>query len=1115
MPRRKDINSILIIGSGPIRIGQACEFDYSGSQACKILKKDGFRVVLINSNLATIMTDPEMADAIYLEPITCESIEKILKKEKIDALLPTIGGQTSLNMAIELEKAGVLKKYNIELIGADIAAIKKAEDRKIFQKAMEELGYKMASSHHVDSLEKAHAIAKTMSFPIVIRPSFTLGGTGGAIAHNKEAFEKLVEHGLSSSMSNEVVLEQSFLGWGEYELEVMKDVADNVVIICSIENLDPMGVHTGDSITVAPQQTLSDREYQNLRNMSIAIIKKIGVATGGANIQFAIHPDTREVVVIEMNPRVSRSSALASKATGFPIAKIAAQLAVGYHLDEIKNDITKSTPAYFEPTIDYVVVKMPRFAFEKFNQSAPHLGIQMQSVGETMALGRTFCQALQKAIRGLEIGKIGFDGEIFPYKQLAALDKNQLEDFIESKNHLKEEVEKKVRENHYMRIFFIKDLFYFGYSVDDVNRLSSIDPWFLQNLYHLFEVERHYFGKSIKDLDKVNLLELKREGFSDRQIQAILCDPPTAQPTTQTTSKKNESAITMLRQQLAVRPSFKIVDTCAGEFQAQTPYFYSSYDEEDELEDFLKLLRQKENKGLVVILGSGPNRIGQGIEFDYMCVKACLALRALGYFTVMINCNPETVSTDYDISDLLFFEPLSEEETLEILKRLDPLGIMIHFGGQTPLNLAKTLSEHGFNILGTDSKSIFAAEDREVFKDIIEQLNYKQPPSQIVFNYEQGTQALKQLGLPLVVRPSFVLGGRAMEIVFDELEFRSFFEEAKRIADGNAILIDSYLQDAIELDIDLISDGKRAIIAGILEHIEQAGVHSGDSACLLPSQNIPQKVIDKIIVQAKSIALKMNIRGFLNLQIAVKQDEIYFLEANPRGSRTIPFLCKAMVKDWVSVAVRVMLGHDLTEDDLLYDYEKQKFHLQFIKEAFLPFDKFPNEDSILGPEMKSTGEVIGVGKNAAEAFYKAQLGVDAKLPSPKEGGILLTIDKKKEEIIPISQDLCKAGYRIYATQGTYNFLQRAGISSTLVKKLGEEGRTLIDEIVEGNIKLVFNTPTSRQALQNDTYIRKVARQYRISIITTLPAMRICTKALLEKNIRDFDVYSINKDYLKK
>ena len=1084
MPKRKDIKSILVIGAGPIIIGQACEFDYSGSQACKALKEEGYKVILINSNPATIMTDPEMADKTYIEPITPEMIRKIIIKEKPQAILPTIGGQTGLNAAIKVAEGDFLKKHGVELIGADIDAINKAEDRELFKQAMDKIGLRTTRSKIARNLDEATKTASEIGFPLIIRASFTLGGTGGSIAYNMEEFKQLASKGLDISIANEIIVEESIVGWKEYELEVMRDQNDNVVIICSIENIDPVGIHTGDSMTVAPQQTLTDNQYQDLRDYSIKIIREIGVSTGGSNVQFAVHPQTGEVIVIEMNPRVSRSSALASKATGFPIAKIAAKLAVGYYLDEIPNDITKSTPASFEPAIDYVVTKIPRFAFEKFSSSDPTLGVQMKSVGEIMSIGRTFNESFQKAIRGLEVGSDGFNGYYFDYQNLAG--KNPYTDAIIPVDELevvKSNIKSKLESGHYQRLRYIKDAFYLNFSVEEVVRLTKIDLWFIAHLHQIFNLEKDYFGKDLNIISDLDLKRLKSNGFSDVQLSYLF--------------NQTEPAVKQKRNSLNVKPVYKLVDTCSAEFAAKTPYYYSSYDDENEM---VKTDREK-----IVIIGGGPNRIGQGIEFDYMCVQASLTLKELGYETIMINSNPETVSTDYDVSSHLFFEPVTFEDVTEIIEQLKPKGAIIQLGGQTPLNIAKKLAESGVPILGTSAQNIFKAEDRDLFKQMIDSLGYKQPDNTIAFSTQEGVELGEKLGYPLVVRPSFVLGGRAMRIVYDQKDLEFYLSNAVRASKDKPILLDRYIENAVEVDVDCLFDGDNFKVCGIMEHVEQAGIHSGDSACILPTQTLSLTMLAKIKEQSQGMARALKVQGLMNIQFAIKNDELFFLEVNPRGSRTIPFISKASGVPWVKIATQVMLGYKLTDlkvNELERDYV-------CVKEAMLPFDKFPNEDIILGPEMKSTGEVMGIGKTVGEAFAKAQMAVGGHLPT--KGGVLVTIStKQKPDILAACQSLENLGFRLYATEGTHQYLKDNNIASKMVRKVGEGRPDITDIVLNNEIDLIFNTPVGKQAKLKDKYIRKLASQNKIPIMTTTQAMNIAVRAIEILCRNDSQVRSIQE-----
>ncbi|MGA2142612.1 MAG: carbamoyl-phosphate synthase large subunit, partial [Brevinematales bacterium] len=953
MPKRTDIHKILIIGAGPIVIGQACEFDYSGTQACKALREEGFEVVLINSNPATIMTDPEMADRTYIEPITLEYLEKIIEKERPDALLPTLGGQTALNASVKLYEAGVLEKYNVEMIGANYEAIKKGEDREEFNKCMTRIGLKVPDSIIIHSLDEAIASIDKIGFPNVIRPAYTLGGTGGGIAYNIDEFREIVRRGLDASIKGEVQIDKSLLGWKEFELEVMRDKKDNVVIVCSIENFDPMGVHTGDSITVAPAQTLTDKEYQKLRDYSIAIIREIGVDTGGSNIQFAVNPDNGDIVVIEMNPRVSRSSALASKATGFPIAKFAAKLSIGYTLDEIPNDITKETPASFEPTLDYTVVKIPRFNFEKFKESKPHLGTQMKSVGEVMAIGRTFKEALQKGLRSLENKYTGLNDLLYGREDLSPAEFRKI-------------VTEKLRIPNPERILVIKDALKSGFSIDEIYGISNIDRWFLHNINEIIEMEKSIAGKELSGIGSDEMKEIKQFGFSDPQLSKILKNNP------------DEKDIRAYRKSIGVEPVYKLVDTCAAEFQAKTPYFYSTYEDEDE--------SNPDSAKKIMILGSGPNRIGQGIEFDYACVHCSMALRAEGYETIMVNSNPETVSTDYDISDKLYFEPLTFEDVLNIYEKEKPIGVVLQFGGQTPLKLAVPLCQAGVPILGTSSESIDIAEDRDRFHDLIEGLGFKQPPSATADNIKDAILIADRVGYPILARPSYVLGGRAMLIVYSREELEKYMkDEAESLKDG-PVLIDKFLENAQEIDVDAIGDGGDVVVAGIMQHIEEAGIHSGDSAMILPPLTIEKNILLEIERQSVAVGKALRVKGLMNIQFAIKDSEIYFIEVNPRASRTVPFVSKATGVQWAKMAALVMVGHTLKELGIL-NYSEPGYIS--VKEVVIPFNKFPDVDAVLGPEMKSTGEVMGLSHDFGTAFLKAQQAAGQKLP--KSGSVLVTV----------------------------------------------------------------------------------------------------------------------------
>jgi carbamoyl-phosphate synthase large subunit len=1074
MPKRKDIKRILIIGSGPIVIGQACEFDYSGTQACKALKEEGFEIVLINSNPATIMTDPEIADKTYIEPLTLEFLEKVIEIERPDALLPTLGGQTALNLATQAYEAGILAKYNVEMIGANYEAIKKGEDRAEFNRAMNRIGLKTPESVVVHSLEEALANLEKIGFPNIIRPAYTLGGTGGGIAYNIEEFIEIVKKGLSLSIKNEVQIDKSLLGWKEYELEVMRDKNDNVVIICSIENFDPMGIHTGDSITVAPAQTLTDKEYQRLRDYAIAIIKEIGVDTGGSNIQFAVNPENGEVIVIEMNPRVSRSSALASKATGFPIAKIAAKLSVGYTLDEIPNDITKETPASFEPTLDYCVVKIPKFNFEKFKETDPVLGTQMKSVGEVMAIGRTFKEAMQKGLRSLETKYSGFNHIEKP----AGMEKEEWLSLIREK----------LKIPNPDRIFYIKSAIIEGMGLEEVYNLTKIDRWFLANLYEIYDKELSFRGKNLFEITQEELKEIKQYGFSDRQI-AYLCK-----------GKLTELDVRNYRKSLNIIPTYKLVDTCAAEFQAKTPYYYSTYEDENE---GIPSDRKK-----IMILGSGPNRIGQGIEFDYGCVHCAFTLKEDGYETIMVNSNPETVSTDYDTSDKLYFEPLTFEDVMNIYENEKPIGVILQFGGQTPLKLAKDLAKAGVNILGTSSESIDIAEDRERFKDFINSLGYLQPPSAIAYKIEEVLPLAKEIGFPVLVRPSYVLGGRAMLIVHSEVELEKYLKEEAEAFSSGPVLIDKFLENAIEIDVDAVGDGENIVVAGIMQHIEEAGIHSGDSAMVLPPVSIPDYMIKRIIDQTTVVGQKLNVIGLMNIQYAIKDDKLYFIEVNPRSSRTVPFVSKATGIPWAKIATKTLIGYKLKELGIT-GYKKPNFIS--VKEVVIPFNKFPNVDAILGPEMKSTGEVMGIDFSFGKAFLKSQIAANMNLP--KEGKILVTVkDEDKPKIVKPVKKLKELGYKIVATSGTANFLREHGIETETIFKLSEGRPNIIDEMKNGQIKIILNTPLGKKAYSDDTYIRKNAILLQIPLFTTVPAMYALAEALASLKNETISVKSIQEYY---
>ena len=1057
MPKRSDIQTILIIGAGPIVIGQACEFDYSGAQACKALREEGYRVVLVNSNPATIMTAPEMADAVYIEPINWKSVEKIIAKEKPDALLPTMGGQTALNCALDLADNGVLERHGVELIGASRDAIRMAEDRELFRVAMEEIGLECPKAAVARTFEQAVEIQARVGYPTIIRPSFTLGGTGGGIAYNREEFEEIARRGLELSPVGEILVEESVLGWKEFEMEVVRDTADNCIIVCSIENLDPMGVHTGDSITVAPAQTLTDKEYQRLRDASIAVLRKIGVDTGGSNVQFGINAETGRVVVIEMNPRVSRSSALASKATGFPIAKIAAKLAVGYTLDELKNDITGGlTPASFEPSIDYVVTKIPRFAFEKFPAADARLTTQMKSVGEVMAMGRTFQESIQKALRGLETGKVGFDP--------TDLDHGSEEGLATLKREVKEPGPE--------RLFYIADAFRAGLSVEDVHALSHVDPWFLDQIEEIIANERDIARTGLGSMNAVVLRAWKRMGFSDARI-AQLCGT-------------DEAAIRALRRGFGIRPVYKRVDSCAAEFATSTAYMYSTYEDECEA--------HPTDREKIIVLGGGPNRIGQGIEFDYCCVHAALALREDGYETIMVNCNPETVSTDYDTSDRLYFEPLTLEDVLEIIDLEKPKGVIVQYGGQTPLKLAKALEAAGAPIIGTSPESIDLAEDRERFQQLVEQLQLKQPPNRTARSAEEALVLAREIGYPLVVRPSYVLGGRAMEVVHADADLERYMREAVKVSNDSPVLLDRFLDNAVEVDIDVIADKDgNVLIGGVMEHIEEAGVHSGDSSCSLPPYSLSQKVQDALREQVVALAQALDVVGLMNTQFAVQTDDqgdatIYLLEVNPRASRTVPFVSKAIGRPLAKIAARCMAGMSLDEQGATEEIIPEYFS---VKEAVFPFAKFQGVDPILGPEMRSTGEVMGVGRSFGAAFARAEEA--ASICAPKPGTAFVSVrDPDKKRVLPVAQELIRRGFRIVATRGTAKWLQDNGIDCAIVNKVIEGRPHIVDLIKNGEITYIVNTTEGKQAISDSFSIRREALQHRVTYSTTIAG----AKALL-------------------
>jgi carbamoyl-phosphate synthase large subunit len=1091
MPKRTDIKRILLIGSGPIIIGQACEFDYSGTQACKALREEGYKVILVNSNPATIMTDPETADVTYIEPLTVEILEKIIEKECPDALLPTMGGQTALNLAVELSEKGILDKYNVELIGAKLPAIKKAEDRELFKEAMIKIGLKTPKSRHVNSFEEGMKAAEYINFPLILRPSFTLGGTGGSIAYNMDEYSVYLNKAIDLSPVHQVLVEESVIGWKEFELEVMRDNKDNVVIICSIENFDPMGVHTGDSITVAPAQTLTDKEYQMMRDASIDIIREIGVDTGGSNIQFAVNPADGRMVVIEMNPRVSRSSALASKATGFPIAKIAAKLAVGLTLDEVPNDITKETPASFEPTLDYVVVKFPRFAFEKFPEADATLTTQMKSVGEAMSIGRTFKESLHKAIRSLEIDSYGFE----------PLDADR------------DQTKKKLKIPGWDRIWYITHALRTGMGLEEIHELTQIDPWFLYNVKQIIEMEEEISAEALKrgsaeeknlrafDLTGLQTLlrQAKEYGFSDRRLARMI--------------GIDETALRQYRLDHGIKPVYKMVDTCAAEFKAYTPYLYSTYEkpfysakaqksasakeknlQTSALPDFGATTECEANpteRNKVIILGSGPNRIGQGIEFDYCCVHAVFALKELGYETIMINCNPETVSTDYDTADRLYFEPLTFEDVLNIVETEKPIGVIVQFGGQTPLKLAVPLEKAGVKILGTSPDSIDMAEDRKRFKEILHKLDLRQPESGTAMSVNEAIVVADKIGYPVMVRPSYVLGGRAMEIVYDEDSLRNYMKKAVSASSEHPVLVDKYLEDAIEIDVDAISDGKNVIIGGIMEHIEEAGIHSGDSACSLPPYSLPLEISGEIKIHAKALAKELNVIGLMNIQFAVKGKEIYILEVNPRASRTIPYVSKSIGVPLAKMAAKVMVGKSLAELGLTAEIDIPHFT---VKEAVFPFDRFKGVDTLLGPEMKSTGEVMGIDQDFGRAYAKAQ--ASASNTMPLSGKVFISVkDKDKQYLPPMARKLTSLGFLITATRGTADYLNKYGINSETVNKVGEGRPDIVDNIKNKEISFMINTVFGAKAQKDSFILRESALQYKVPYTTTIMGARATINAI--------------------
>jgi len=1092
VPRRDDLHTILLIGSGPIVIGQACEFDYSGTQAVRALKEEGYRVVLVNSNPATIMTDPDLADRTYIEPITAEWVERIIEREKPDALLPTMGGQTALNVALELHDAGVLEKHGVELIGADARAIRVAEDREEFAAAMRRIGLKVPTGGFARSLEDAWRIVEEIGYPAIIRPSFTLGGTGGGIAYNREELEEAVRRGLEQSPIGEVLIDRSVIGWKEFELEVMRDSADNVVIVCSIENFDPMGVHTGDSITVAPAQTLSDVEYQRMRDAAIAIIREVGVAAGGCNIQFAVNPADGEMLVIEMNPRVSRSSALASKATGFPIARIGAKLAVGYRLDELPNDITKSTPASFEPVLDYVVVKFPRFAFEKFPGADPTLGVQMKAVGEVMAIGRTFKQAWQKGLRGLETGLAGWETGARPQDDGLADD---------SPETLRNALRRPTAE----RPAQLKRALQQGFSISELHELTGIDPWFLAQLAELVEAERWWMklgrdegegggegGLGLKGIGRDEIRRMKRLGFSDRQLAKL--------------RGVTEKEVRELRWSLGVRPTYHMVDTCAGEFPAATPYLYSSYEDESEA--------PPSDRPKVIILGSGPNRIGQGIEFDYCCVQAALALKEDGFETIMVNSNPETVSTDFDVADKLYFEPLTLEDVIEIVERERPVGVIVQLGGQTPLRLAKALEELGVPILGTSVDAIDRAEDRDRFAEVCRQIGATVPPNGVATSADEALAVVREIGFPVLVRPSYVLGGRAMEIVYDEASLLDYFERAVRASPDHPVLIDRFIEDAFEADVDALSDGERVVIAGVMQHIEDAGVHSGDSACVLPPYLLRDSDIQEMRRLTTLFAKELGVVGLINVQFAIKDGTVYVLEVNPRASRTVPFVAKATGVPFARLAARVMAGKRLDElgitptgDGLGSDFPIPGIA---VKEAVFPFNKF-DVDVILGPEMRSTGEVMGFDESFGLAFAKAE--ISAGMPLPLEGTVIVTVnDSDKPTVMPIASRFHELGFRILATEGTQRYLAARGVPAQRVFKVGEGRPNIVDLMISGEVQLLINTPLGARSQYDDYAMRRAAIAYKIPYCTTMSAAAAACEAVIALRSRKPQVRSLQERF---
>jgi len=1072
MPKRTDINSILILGAGPIIIGQACEFDYSGTQACQALKEEGYRVILVNSNPATIMTDPSLADATYIEPVKWPIVEKIIQKERPDAILPTMGGQTALNCSLDLNRHGVLKKYDVELIGASCEAIDKAEDRELFDNAMTTIGLETPQHGMAHNMEQAYEALEKVGFPCIIRPSFTLGGTGGGIAYNREEFDDICARGLELSPTNELLIDESLIGWKEFELEVVRDKNDNCIIVCSIENLDAMGVHTGDSITVAPAQTLTDKEYQQLRNAAIAVLREIGVETGGSNVQFAVNPQNGRLVIIEMNPRVSRSSALASKATGFPIARVAAKLAIGFTLDELNNEITGGvTPASFEPTIDYVVTKIPRFTFEKFPEANDRITTQMKSVGEVMAIGRTFQESIQKALRGLEVGMCGFDP------------------VLDSKlSNAKEVLTRELTEPGAQRIWYVADAFRQDWSIDTVYELSGIDPWFLVQIMDLVEAEQKVAELKLANIDKDTMFGLKRKGFSDMRLAQML--------------DVSELEVQKARHDLGIRPVFKRVDTCAAEFVSSTAYMYSTYEEECEAD--------ASDRKKIMVLGGGPNRIGQGIEFDYCCVHAALAMREDGFETIMVNCNPETVSTDYNVSDRLYFEPLTFEDVIEIVQLEKPVGVIVQFGGQTPLNLVKRLELAGVPVIGTPPDAIDRAEDRERFQQLIQKLGLRQPPNCTVRSVEESIEEANKISYPLVVRPSYVLGGRAMEVVYNEEELKRYMHQAVMVSNKSPVLLDYFLSSAIEIDVDVVSDGERVVVGAIMQHIEQAGIHSGDSACSLPPYNLTMKVQDHIREQVSALALELGVVGLMNTQLAYQDGEIYVIEVNPRASRTVPFVSKCIGTSLAKVAARCMIGTSLKEQGFTKEIIPKTFA---VKEAVFPFNKFPGVDPILGPEMKSTGEVMGVGTTFAEAYAKAQMGAGEVIET--SGNAFISVrDRDKDNVVEVAEKLMELGYSLVATHGTAEVIEKAGLPVTGVNKVAEGRPHIVDMLKNDEIQVVFNTTEGKQAIADSSTIRRTALRHNVFCTTTIAgALAVCEALKFGNNMSVYTIQDLHAKLL--